>query len=93
MKRAITSRVALVARPPSAASEQVGGAAAEQEQTAVAEDVARHDPLQLSSGEVKVLLDGGQCHPDHRHVESVEEQDTAEDDERGPQRPAPPGRG
>ena len=66
-------------RPPPA--EQVRGAPAEQQQPAVAEHVAGHDPLQLRGREVQVGVDRGQRDADHRDVEPVEEEHAAEDDE------------
>ena len=69
------------------APEQVGGAAAEQQQAAVAEHVAADDPLQGRGGEVEVGVDAGEGNADHGDVESVEEQDAAQNEERDP-RPA-----
>ena len=73
--------------------EQVGGAPAEQQQAAVAEHVAAHDPLQGRGGHAEVRVDAGEGDADHRDVESVEEQDAAEHEERDPRPPVEAGRG
>ena len=64
-----------------APAEQVGGPPAQQEQAAVSEHVAGHDPLQLRGREVQVGVDGGERDADHRDVEPVEEEHAAQDDE------------
>ena len=71
------------------APEQVGEAPAEQQQAAVAEHVAGHDPLQRGGGEVEVGADRGERDADHRDVEPVEEEDTAEHHERAPEARVP----
>src|SRR5918997_1572728 len=67
-----------------AAAEQVGRPAAEQEEAAVAEDVARDDPLQLRRGQPEVRLDRRQCHADHGDVEPVQEEHAAQDRHEAP---------
>ena len=69
------------------APEQVGRAPAEQQQAAVAEHVTAHHPLQGRGGEAEVGVDAGERDADHRDVQSVEEEDAAEDEERDPGAP------
>ena len=69
------------------AAEQVGRAPAEQQETAVAQHVAADDPLQGRGGEIEVGFDAGERNADHRDVQSVEEEDAAENEERDPQPP------
>ena len=69
--------------------EQVGGPAAEQQQAAVAEHVAADHPLQRGRGQPEGGADVGQGDADHRNVEPVEEQRSAEHDQDGPQTRAP----
>ncbi len=64
-----------------APAEEIGGPPAEQQQSAVTEHVAGHDPLQLRGREVQVGVDRGKGDADHRDVEPVEEQHAAQDDE------------
>ena len=73
-----------------APAEQVGGAAAEEQQSAVPEDVAADEPLERRGREVELRADRGQRDADHRDVQSVEEQHDAE---RHEERPGPPGPG
>ena len=68
-----------------APSEQVGGPAAEQQEAAVAEHVAADHPLQRGRGQAEGGADVGQGDADHRNVEPVEEQRSAEHDQDGPQ--------
>ena len=63
-------------------AEQVGGAAAEQQEAAVAEHVGAHDPLQRARRQVQVGADRRQRDADHRHVERVEEEGAAEHEQR-----------
>ena len=58
-----------------AAAEQVGGAAAEQHEPAVGEQVAAQHPLQVLHREVQVGADRGQRDVDDRRVDEVEERD------------------
>src|SRR2546430_5262906 len=67
-----------LSRPSPPPTQQVGRPAPEQQQPAVAENIPRHDPLQLGGREAQILLDRRKRHPDHRDVEPVEEQDPAE---------------
>ena len=74
-------------------AEQVRGAPAEQQQAAVAEHVSADDPLQGRGGEVEVGIDAGEGNADHRDVQSVQEEDAAQDEERDPRPPVETGRG
>ena len=62
--------------PP--AAEQVGGAAAEQHEAAVGEQVGARDPLQALHGEAQVAADRGKRDVDDRGVDEVEERDGGE---------------
>ncbi len=70
-----------------AAPEQVGGASAEQQKAAVAEDVGADDPLQRARGHVQARADRRQRDTHHRHVERIEEERPAEDEQRAPGEP------
>ena len=72
-----------------AAAEQVGGTAAEQQQTAVAEHVAVDDPLQRGGRQAQFGTDGRQRHAHHRHVETVEEHHDAQHREDAPEARGP----
>ena len=63
-----------------APAEQVGRAAAEQQHAAQPEHVGGDDPLQLGGGEAEVGLDRRERDADHRDVEPVEEEHTAQQD-------------
>jgi hypothetical protein len=73
------------------APEHVGRAAAEQEKTAVAEDVSGDDPLQLRSREAQIGPDRRERDADHRHVEPVEEENAAQHHQEGPGAGVPAG--
>ena len=75
-----------------APAEQVGRAAAEEQQSAVPEDVAADQPLEGRGREVELRADRRQRDADHRDVQSVEEQDDAERHEECPG-PTVPGGG
>ena len=98
-KRVAISSVPSSTRPPRAeatantpseieehapAAEQVGGAAAEQQEAAVAEHVGGDDPLQRAGRHAEVGLDRRQRDADHRDVERVEEQGAAEHEQGEP---------
>ena len=70
------------------AAEQVGGAAAEQQEAAVAEHVRAHDPLQRARREAEVARIDGQRDADHRDVERVQEEGAAEHEQGAPGAPA-----
>ena len=61
-----------------AAPEQIGQAAAEQEEAAVGEDVAIDHPLQALLAEAEVVLDRRQGDVQDRRVQDVHELDEAE---------------
>ena len=64
-----------------ATAEQVGHAAAEQQEAAVGEDVAVDHPLQALLAEAEVALDRGQRDVEDRRVEHVHELDDAEQEQ------------
>ena len=64
-----------------AAAEQVGHAAAEEQEAAVGEDVAVDDPLQALLAEAEVALDRRQRDVEDRGVEHVHELDDAEQEQ------------
>src|SRR5262249_2166479 len=72
-----------------APAEQVGGAAAEQQQPAVTEHVPAHHPLQRRGGQPQVGPDGRQRDADHGDVERIQEQGTAQHHEQAPQARTP----
>ncbi len=64
-----------------AAAEQVGHAAAEEQETAVGEDVAVDHPLQALLTEAEIALDRRQGDVEDRGVEDVHELDDAEQEQ------------
>jgi hypothetical protein len=66
------------------ATEQVGGAAAEQEEAAEGEDIGVDDPGQVFLGEVERPADRGQRDVDDRGVEDDDELGRTEQDQRQP---------
>ena len=73
--------------------EKVGGAPAEQDETAVAEHVGADDPLQRRGRQVQIGADRRQGDAHHRHVEPFEEDGPAQDEQYRPRPPAETGRG
>src|SRR5439155_1767872 len=65
-----------------AAPEQVGGAAAQQHEAAVGEQVAARDPLQALLREAEVAADRGKRDVDDRRVDEVEERDRGQQRQR-----------
>jgi hypothetical protein len=65
-----------------AAAEQVGGAAAQQHEPAVGQQVGAGHPLQALHREVQGLADRGQRQVDDRRVDEVEKRDSTEQRER-----------
>ena len=61
------------AEEDTAAADQVGGTAAEEQEAAVGEHIAADDPLQVLGRETQVVLDRGQSDVDDRDVEKVQE--------------------
>ena len=80
-----TAKTASAARKTRLPAEQVGGAAAEQQQPAVAEHVPAHHPLQRRGGQPQIGPDGRQRDADHGDVERIQEQGAAQHDEQAPQ--------
>ena len=66
------------------AAEQVGRAAAQEQEAAVAEHVGAHDPLQRAGRQVEVVADRGKGDADHRDVHGVEEECAAEHEQHAP---------
>ena len=64
-----------------AAAEQVGHAAAEEQETAVGEDVAVDHPLQALLSEAEIAFDRRQGDVEDRGVEDVHELDDAEQEQ------------
>src|SRR5439155_12129738 len=67
-----------------APAEQVGRAAAEQQEAAERDDVGVDDPGEVLLGEVEALPDAGQSDVDDRRVEHDDELRNAEQDQGGP---------
>ena len=67
-----------------ATAEQIGGAATEEQEPAVAEDVRAHDPLERARRHVQVGANRRKGDADHRHIECVEEERAAENEEHCP---------
>src|SRR5439155_1086775 len=63
--------------------------AAEEQEAAVPEHVAGHDPLQRREGDVQVGADGRQRHADHGHVQAVEEDHSADHQKGAPEARVP----
>ena len=76
-----------------AAAEQITCTPAQQQQTAVAQHISAHDPLQLRLTHVEVFADRRQCDTDHRDVEAVEEERSRQNHKEQPYPSGPPRRG